>query len=63
MSVSYANSWDAGRILSSMSPEERERFKLRLAEYKLLHAVLERPYNKKLCSFVEEKLVEEETNG
>ena len=56
MSVSYANSWDAAKLLSEMTEEQRARVKQAIAERKLLHSVFQRPYNAKLCAFVEERL-------
>lgn len=56
MSVTYANSWDAAKLLREMSDEQRERVRIQIAQRKLLHAVFERPYNEELCAFVERRL-------
>ncbi len=56
MTVVYANSWDASKLLKEMTEEQRDRVRQQLAERKLWHIVSERPYNKDLCKFVEKRL-------
>lgn len=56
MSVTYANRWDASKILQDMTVDQKESVKKAITVRKLLHSVLDRPYNEVLCCFVEKKL-------
>lgn len=56
MSVTYANHWDAAKLLSGMTEEQKERVRQQIAERKLLYTIFDRPYNKDLLKFVEKRL-------
>jgi len=58
MSVTYANRWDAAKLLSELTKEQKENVKQELILRRLAYTVLERPYNKDLCRFVEKKLTD-----
>ena len=56
VSVTYANHWDAAKLLSGMTEEQREWVKQEIALRHLACTVLERPYNKGLYKFVNKRL-------
>ena len=57
--VTYANNWDAGKILAEMTEEQKDRLRRRLAEEKFVSVVLKRKVNKGLLEFVERRLNDE----
>lgn len=62
MSVTYANHWDAAKLLSEMTEEQKERVRQEIELRRLACTVLERPYNRDLCVFVEKRL-SNDSNG
>lgn len=56
MSVTYANHWDAAKLLSEMDEGQKERVRREVVLRRLACTVLRRPYNKDLCGFVEKRL-------
>ena len=53
-----ANSWDAARVIRSMSEEQRRRVREEIAVRKLACVVLGTPYNRRLLEFAEKRLKE-----
>lgn len=56
MSVTYANHYDAAKLLSGMTEEQKERLRREIPVRKLACTILERPYNRDLLRFVERRL-------
>ncbi len=62
MSVTYANRWDASKLLSEMTDEQKDNVRQEIVERKLLCTVFGRPCNRDLLRFVEKRL-SDDNNG